>query len=405
MHMIEDNPAGITKADLVVGIPSYNEAESISYPTLQADRGLSRFFPDLKTVIVNCDNHSPDGTREAFLATPTRNPKIYISTPEGIKGKGNNFRNLFGKVLDLSAKAVVVVDADLKSITPEWIRNLGQPLFEDFSYVGPLYVRHKYDGTITNNIAYPLTRSLYGRRVRQPIGGDFGFSGHLAEVFLSSDTWTEAVSQFGIDIWMSSIAMLGREPVIQSFMGRPKIHKPKDPAADLGPMFANVVGTVFDLMCRYEDFWREVKWSRPTAVFGFGLGEVEIPPEVKVDVRKLEDKFRSGIAAHWEFYGSFLPSGTSAKLEEVAGLSRERFELPSALWANLLYDFAIAYRDEPNMRDTLLKGLVPLYHGRTLSFVLETESMNTQQVEELIEEQCVQFEKSKRYLLERWFER
>ncbi len=403
MHMIEDNPAGITKADFVVGIPSYNEAESISYPTLQADRGLSKFFPDLDTVIVNCDNNSPDGTREAFLATPTRNPKIYLSTPEGVKGNGNNFRNLFSKVLDLSAKAVVVVDADLRSITPEWIRNLGQPLFEDFSYVSPLYVRHKYDGTITNNIAYPLTRALYGRRVRQPIGGDFGFSGHLAEVLLSSDTWTEAVSQFGIDIWMSSIAMLGREPVIQSFMGRPKVHKPKDPAADLGPMFANVVGTVFDLMCRYEDFWREVRWSRPTAVFGFGLGEVEIPPEVKVDVNKLEDKFRSGIAAHWDFYGSFLPSGTLAKLEEVAGLSREGFELPSALWAKLLYDFAPAYRDAPEMRNTLLQALVPLYHGRTLSFVLETEPMNTQQVEELIEEQCVQFEKGKRYLLDRWF--
>lgn len=403
MNMIEENPTGITKADFVVGIPSYKEAASISYPTQQADKGLSKFFPDLDAVIINCDNNSPDGTRQAFLDTSTRNPKIYVSTPEGVKGKGNNFRNLFRKALDLSAKAVVVVDADLKSITPEWIRNLGQPLFEDFSYVSPLYVRHKYDGTITNNIAYPLTRALYGRRVRQPIGGDFGFSGRLAEDFLSSDSWTEAVSQFGIDIWMSSIAMLGREQVIQSFMGRPKIHKPKDPAADLGPMFANVVGTVFDLMCRYEDFWREVKWSRPTAVFGFGLGEVEIPPEVRVDVKRLEEKFRFGISAHWDFYKSFLAPGTFAKLEEVSGLTGQGFELPSVLWATILYDFALAYRNEPQLRNTLMTALIPLYHGRTLSFVLETEPMNTQQVEELIEEQCVQFEKCKRYLLDRWF--
>lgn len=403
MNMIEENPEGITHADFVVGIPSYEEAESIAYPTMQADKGLSKFFADLDAVIINCDNNSPDETREAFLATRTENPKIYLSTAEGVKGKGNNFRNLFQKALELSAKAVVVVDADLKSITPEWIRNLGQPLFEDFSFVSPLYVRHKYDGTITNNIAYPLTRTLYGRRIRQPIGGDFGFSGQLAEVFLESDSWTDAVSQFGIDIWMTSIAMLGREPVIQSFMGRPKVHKPKDPAADLGPMFANVVGTVFDLMCRYEDFWREVKWSRPTAIFGFGLGEVEIPPDVQVDVRKLEDKFRSGIAGHWDFYRDILPSGMFAKLEEVAALPLQEFELPSALWAMLLYDFALQYRNGPDLRSTLLTALIPLYHGKTLSFVLETEPMNTQQVEELIEDQCVQFEKCKRYLLERWF--
>ena len=50
------------------------------------------------------------------------------------------------------------------------------PVFEQgFDYVAPYYLRHKYDGTITNSIVYPLTRTLYGHRIRQPIGGDFGF--------------------------------------------------------------------------------------------------------------------------------------------------------------------------------------------------------------------------------------
>ena len=101
--------------------------------------------------------------------------RYIMSTPPGVRGKGNNFQNLFRKVVELGAEAVVVVDADLKSITPQWIKHLGEPLFNEFGYVAPLYVRHKYDGTITNSIAYPLTRALYGRRVRQPIGGDFGF--------------------------------------------------------------------------------------------------------------------------------------------------------------------------------------------------------------------------------------
>ena len=178
----EANPDKIKKVDLVVSIPSYNEADSISYPTQQASEGLEKYFPDKSAVIINCDNNSPDNTKQAFLETETRIPKMYITTPEGVKGKGNNFKNLFQKVVDLKAKAVVVVDADLKSITPEWIKHLGEPLFSDFSYVAPLYVRHKYDGTITNSIAYPMSRALYGRRVRQPIGGDFGFSGELAQV-------------------------------------------------------------------------------------------------------------------------------------------------------------------------------------------------------------------------------
>ena len=99
--------------------------------------------------------------------------------------------------MELSAKAVIVVDADLRSITPLWIRNLGEPLFDEYHFVSPLYVRHKYDGMITNNVAYPLTRALYGRRVRQPIGGDYGFSGELARIYAEGDAWDDSVG----DVW------------------------------------------------------------------------------------------------------------------------------------------------------------------------------------------------------------
>ena len=42
-----------------------------------------------------------------------------------------------------------------------------------YDFVALLYARYKYDGTITNTVTYPLTRALYGHRIRQPIG-DFG---------------------------------------------------------------------------------------------------------------------------------------------------------------------------------------------------------------------------------------
>ncbi len=112
------------------------------------------------------------------MNTPTKVPKIYISTAPGVKGKGNNFKNLFEAAVELNAKAVVVVDADLKSITTGWIKYLAEPLLGRFDYVAPIYARHKYDGSITNHIAYPMLRAFYGLRVRQPIGGDFGFSGN-----------------------------------------------------------------------------------------------------------------------------------------------------------------------------------------------------------------------------------
>src|SRR6185503_15400345 len=147
----------------------------------------------------------------------------------------------------LGARACAVVDADLRSITPEWVQLLIGPILEqDYDYVAPFYLRHKYDGTITNNIVYPLTRALYGQRVRQPIGGDFGISGRLAAHYLTKDVWHTDVARFGIDIWMTTTAIAERYRICQSFLGA-KIHDAKDPGSDLSAMLTQVVGAVFNL--------------------------------------------------------------------------------------------------------------------------------------------------------------
>ncbi len=403
MRSFEDNPEGIKRADFVVGIPSLNEASSISFPTQQADKGLQKYFGGVSAAIVNCDNASPDDTRRAFMETKTTTPKIYISTEQGVTGKGANLKNLFEKAVELSAKAVIIVDADLKSITPLWIRNLGEPLFDQYQFVAPLYVRHKYDGTLTNNIVYPLTRSLYGRRVRQPIGGDYGFSGELAGAFLESDIWNTSISEYGVDIWMTTTAIRNKVPVVQAFMGNSKVHKVKDALAYSEAIFPNVITTLFELMLRYDSFWKDVKWSRPTAIFGFGAAEVEMPPIVEVEIKALWDRFGTGLKLNCDKYRETLTSENVNKLQEATELPQDLFELPTGLWAKILYDFAVAYKKTILPRNELIDILLPLYYGKTLSFVLETQAMNNQQVEEYIEDQCLQFEKAKPYLMEHWF--
>jgi glycosyltransferase involved in cell wall biosynthesis len=356
----------------------------------------------MDTVIINCDNNSPDNTRQAFLDTRTKTPKIYLSTGPGIKGKGNNLRNLFEKVVELKARAVVVVDADLKSITPEWVRHLGNPIFQGFSYVAPLYVRHKYDGTITNGIAYPMTRALYGRRVRQPIGGDFGFSGKLAQVYLDSSSWNESVANFGIDIWMTTLAINQKVQICQAFLGRPKIHRTKDPGSDLGPMFRQVVGTIFSLMKDFDAFWMKVKYSRPTAIFGFGLGDAEMPPKVDVDTDNLLHQFHQGFERFSPVWEEMLTTDVYRKLKEIGGLKEAEFNFPTDLWARVLFDAAVSFGIAHIEPDEIMDSLIPLYFGRTLSFVKRTRKMSIKQAEQAIENDCETFEMTKPYLLQRW---
>ena len=47
MEFHEENPDGVKEAEIVVGIPSYNEADLIHFPTEQASLGLMEFFPNI----------------------------------------------------------------------------------------------------------------------------------------------------------------------------------------------------------------------------------------------------------------------------------------------------------------------------------------------------------------------
>ena len=258
----------IKEADILIGIPSYNNARTIGHVVRAVMAGLAKYFPNAKAVLVNSDGGSTDGTEEevkrvqiedfkTILTSHPVHPLSKIVTPyHGIPGKGSSFRTIFEAARLLNAKACAVVDSDLRSIAPEWVELLLRPVYEGgFDYVAPLYARHKFDGTITNSIVYPLTRALYGKRVRQPIGGDFGFSGELANFYLTKDVWETDVARFGIDIWMTTLAIAEGYKVCQSYLGA-KIHDAKDPGSDLGPMFTQVVSSVSTLMGEYEPLWK-----------------------------------------------------------------------------------------------------------------------------------------------------
>ncbi|GLI34516.1 glycosyltransferase [Desulforhabdus amnigena] len=403
MAFYEENPHQITKADMVVAIPSFNEAETIGRTAELAAKGLTDFFGNLKCVLINCDNHSADGTKEAFLSAPGEIPKIYLSTPPGVHGKGNNLRNLFEKVRELEARAIVVVESDIKNFAPFWIKNLGEPILKGAGYVCPLYVRHKYEITLTSSIVYPLIRCLYGRRVRQPNAGDFGFSGKLVDAFLDSPVWTESVQHFGIDIWMTTIALNARLPICQAFIGAPKVHRLKDPYAHLSVLFHQIVGTIFDMMEVYPDFWKQVKWSKPTALYGTDIHEVETPLPVEINATRLHERFLQGFDKYTNMWQLIYDQTVCPKLQEIRSMGLQHFSFPTQTWARILYDAALAYhRAEASEKDRILDSLLPLYLGKVLSFVKKTERMSVQQAEEYIENECMIFEENKPYIVKIW---
>jgi hypothetical protein len=379
------------------------------------------------------ETEPPDYIEQILLVRPSHKlERVSLTYPEidGIGGKGAALRTIFEIAAALDVEALVVVDSDLRSIVPEWIELLAGPILKGgYDFVAPLYARYKYDGTITNTVTYPLTRALYGHRIRQPIGGDFGVSGDLVRHYLALDDWTEDVSKFGIDIWMTTSALAGGFAVCQTRLGA-KVHDPKDPGADLGPMFRQVVGTILRLAQRYADNWLPIHGSHSVPAYGFE--RIIDPPALEVNTLRLLSEFHAGsltLADTWRSMlapatadtvltlaveagrlgdgaraklgiGGDVSSTTAGTLEMAEAVST--FHFPDDVWARVVYDLVVAARDPRPSLETLVAALVPIYFGRVGSFVIENRHITTDQAEERVERQAREFELLKPYLVERW---
>jgi hypothetical protein len=221
---------GITR--LAVGIPTHQEADSIENVVKQVDQGLARLSDPADCIIVNVDSNSPDGTSEIFLRTPTRCRKESFVTTERPRGKGRNVLRFFERCIERQVAALAIVDGDLLSITPDWIEALlGPVLRREADYVTPLYFRHRFDGPMTNHFAYPIMCGYFGIGLRQPIGGEFGFSSGLVNYILRQP-FGEVILGYGIDIFLSMSAVGGDFKLTQTMLGR-KLHKPSLPKMHL----------------------------------------------------------------------------------------------------------------------------------------------------------------------------
>jgi hypothetical protein len=387
-------------ADLVVGVPSFNNAATVGRVVETVARGAVQHFSGLRTVVVNADGGSTDGTPEA--AGGARVPsgvRVLCTGYEGIPGKGSAVRAVLEAAQQLGARCCVLVDADLRSVEPWWLERLAGPVLDGRAdYVAPLYVRHKYDGTITNNLAYPLTRALYGARVRQPIGGEFGLAGSLVVRLLAKPVWQSDVARFGVDIWMTTTALCEGFRVVQAHLGA-KVHDPRDPAASLGPMFQQVVGTLFSLLAVYPYRWRRVRGSQPVPEVG---APVDAQPEpVRINVPALVERFREGWRLHGELWGRVLSADVREQLRRAAERGPVG-ELTDVWWARAVYDFAVAFHRDDLDPDAVVKGLVPVYFGRVASFAEETAPAGPAEAERVVERQAEVFEQEKPRLVAAW---
>jgi glycosyltransferase involved in cell wall biosynthesis len=391
----------LKSADILVGIPSYNNAHTINYVVYQAAKGLETYFPNLKSAIFVSDGNSTDGTLESVKAM--RFPfqvSMIPTTYVGILGKGSAVKAIFEAARFLEVKAVALVDSDLRSITAEWVKLLISPALNGTGFVTPFYVRHKYDGTITNFLCYPVTSSLYGKKIRQPIGGDFGLSIELVQELLESPLWQMSyVRRFGIDIFETNTALAGNFDVKQAFLGK-KVHEAKDPSEHLASMFKQVSASLFTCTERYEEVWKKIRGFQEVEIVGeqMYIGE---PERIRVDLKNLMRTYKEGFSKNERIYRSILSKESFKEIEGLKELDDMGATFFAETWTRIVYSFCASFKNEKRFdREKLLDAFRILWIGKIATFVKETLELDTMKAEKKIEEEVRVFERFKSYLLD-----
>lgn len=394
----------VGEAEIVVGIPSKNTVSTITYVICNVVEGLRKYFNGYQSAVIVCDGLSTDGTIEVINVLKGRYENVAVIPNLKSSGKGGALRTIFELVSEHSnAKILVLVDSDLKSITPEWIALLGKGALE-YDLVTPVYQRHKYDATLTNFITRPLTVLLYGLNIKQPIGGDFGLSRRLITLLAKSPLWTAYpwFYLFGADILITHTALASGLRLAEAQL-KAKIHKAKDPSAELEKMFIEVTGAIFTLMFEYENAWsnRVIRDITDPPL----MSKPKVPDigvwEVQVSLENVKRMFIEGIREYREYYRRVLSENTVSRLYRESVIE-DGVDLD--LWANMLIDYATAYKKEYTItgRISILKTLLPLWQGRFYNYAVNVANLDSNEASRVIDSECREYFKYRDVLIEKY---
>jgi len=395
-------------ADIVIGLIDQKGGGDVASTADGIRRALGGLTTSVRAVVVYNDTAAspgpprlPEGVEDDFLrflpySLPALDPSITLA-----QSIANAHRAIWGISDTIGARACVILTSAPEDVASSWIHALAEPILEqNFDLVAPCYVPHKFEGLLNAAILYPLTRAVYGKRIQNPLGPDFGFGARLVRSLLQLDAAKAKIGAANQFLPVGPVAVVRGFKVCQTHLGE-RAHSPVD-WKNLDSVIAGVLGPMFLDIERDAPFWQHIRNSEAVSTYGDHRLPAEEQENVAFDLHRLLDPFQLGFRNLREIWALVLPPGALLELNKAHRLPPEQFRIPDELWTRIIYDFALAYRLRTIGRDHLLRAMTPLYLGWVASYALEVESMEAAGVQKRLERLCTAFENGKPYLLSRW---
>jgi hypothetical protein len=400
----EEKIAQIESADLVIGVVADLDLKSLvavcdSLHALSDSPRIALLRDDhsVDPAAARADSaHSPAGGNGASpyivpwpLSQPDAAGTPMLSIPAA-------YQSVFAACEKLGARACCLIASKLESASAEWIGQLAVPLLEeDADLVVPYYARHKFEGLLNSSIIAPLTRCLYGKRIHNPLGPDFGISRRLFEKMGGAERSANRSHPLAS---LTPTALCENLQVCEVYVGA-RMYPPTD-WSNISSIVAQVLSPIFSEMERNAACWQRMRASSSVPAIG---DPIFVSQDAgTVDISRMVESFHLGNSDLQEVWGLVLPPSSLVELRKLARLPLEQFRMPDDLWVRIVYDFALAHRLRTITRDHLLKSMTPLYLGWVASYARDLETGGGLALEQRLERLSTAYESEKAYLVSRW---
>lgn len=387
----------IGTADLVIGVAGTVDAQQLRQRAASALAGMSG------KIVVAYSDASADAVQGAETATSSAE---FLPFPQDALDSGatpwsqaaSAHRAILSLASELEASGCAVLHDDLETFTPDALVLLTGPVLAgQADLVMPVYPEGKYDGLLNKCMLAPLSRILFGRRVRFPLAFDFAVSGRVLPQMAEAATARSASST--PLLWPSNLVATQSGVIEQARLTTH--HNILTEGLELSAVLSQLAGSLFQEVENCASYWQRVRASQPINTHGSLATEIETDVR-PMDVTPMIESFSLATRNLEEIWRLILPPVTVLELKRLTRLDPAEFRMPDPLWVRVIYDFALGYRVRNISRVHLLGALTPLYLGWVASYAQEMANASVAEAEQRVEQLAQAFEENKPYLLARW---
>jgi len=362
---------------LAVGIPFYNEVDTLPWVIKAVEESLLSIYPPEKFLIICAGDPAGKKALQAVSNLDMKAPHMEFLMLQGSNGRGMSIRAILELSNQLEADLAILAADTIgqgSGLQPGALRHMLEPIQSEYDLVLTSFRRQYFEDLLGKLFLGPLLETFYGYKITDPVSGAYAVSHDMVEEYCTEiKFWTDLTQGFGIDPWLITTAIAQNRKICEVPLGYKHDHASLD---KLTYVFKDFTAFMFERIKQDGELWKDKRFIlRSPDICGLSP-YLDLPAAQVYDTRALIHLFRNGFNQYRDLLNAACPQRLFAELEHSVTAPTRDFHLDGKAWANTVYSFLSYYGFVPNAnKEDILEALTAVFCGRMAGFLEHLEAL------------------------------